>query len=204
MPTEWNTLIEAGHFPSGPYRGRKADIWEGGHRVPFMVRWPNRIEAGLVNDDILSLNDLFATCAELLGSVLPNDAGEDSISFLSTIFGENDEPHRGHVVSHSVGGEFAYMEGSWKVVYKNAVANRNQSRGKSRIVELYNLEEDIAEANNLSENELEIAERLGESLKRIVARGTSRAGPIQANDAEVNVEVTQTVRWVASLAEGED
>ncbi|MBT5816584.1 MAG: arylsulfatase [Opitutales bacterium] len=204
LPTEWNTLIEAGHFPSGPYRGRKADIWEGGHRVPFMVRWPNRIEAGLVNDDILSLNDLFATCAELLGSVLPNDAGEDSISFLSTIFGENDEPHRGHVVSHSVGGEFAYMEGSWKVVYKNAVANRNQSRGKSRIVELYNLEEDIAEANNLSENESEIAERLGESLKRIVARGTSRAGPIQANDAEVNVEVTQTVRWVASLAEGED
>lgn len=199
LPTEWNELLDAGHFPSGPYRGRKADIWEGGHRVPFMIRWPGRIEAGSVSDDILSLNDIFATCVELMSVNLPPDAGEDSISFLSTVLGESDQPHRDHVVSHSVGGEFAYMEGHWKVVFRNEKANRNQSRGKPRIVELYNLESDIDESDNRYEEEPEIAKRLSESLRKVIARGTSREGPDQPNDTEVVLDVTQMLRWAPSL-----
>jgi arylsulfatase A-like enzyme len=203
LPTEWNELVDAGHFPSGPYRGRKADIWEGGHRVPFMIRWPGRIEAGAVSDDILSLNDIFATCSELLGVKLPPDAGEDSISFLSTVLGESDQPHRDHVVSHSVGGEFAYTEGPWKVVFRNETTNRNQSRGKPRIVELYNLQSDIDESDNRYGQEPEIAERLSENLRAVIARGTSREGPDQPNDTEVVLDVTQLVRWAPSLEESQ-
>jgi len=203
LPTEWNELVDAGHFPSGPYRGRKADIWEGGHRVPFMIRWPGRIKAGAVSDDILSLNDIFATCSELLGVKLPPDAGEDSISFLSTVLGESDQPHRDHVVSHSVGGEFAYTEGPWKVVFRNETTNRNQSRGKPRIVELYNLQSDIDESDNRYGQEPEIAERLSQNLRRLIARGTSREGPDQSNDAEVVLDVTQMLRWAPSLEKSE-
>ncbi len=203
LPTEWNELVGAGHFPSGPYRGRKADIWEGGHRVPFMIRWPGRIKAGAVSDDILSLNDIFATCSELLGVKLPPDAGEDSISFLTTALGESDQPHRDHVVSHSVGGEFAYMEGPWKVVFRNEITNRNQSRGKPRIVELYNLQSDIDESDNRYEAEPEIAERLSQNLRKVIARGTSREGPDQSNDAEVVLDVTQMLRWAPSLEKSE-
>ena len=203
LPTEWNELVDAGHFPSGPYRGRKADIWEGGHRVPFMIRWPGRIKAGAVSDDILSLNDIFATCSELLGVKLSPDAGEDSISFLPTALGESDQPHRDHVVSHSVGGEFAYMEGPWKVVFRNETTNRNQSRGKPRIVELYNLQSDIDESDNRYETEPEIAERLSQNLRKVIARGTSREGPDQSNDAEVVLDVTQMLRWAPSLEKSE-
>jgi len=203
LPTEWNELVDAGHFPSGPYRGRKTDIWEGGHRVPFMIRWPGRIKAGAVSDDVLSLNDIFATCSELLGVKLPPDAGEDSISFLTTALGESYQPHRDHVVSHSVGGEFAYMEGPWKVVFRNETKDRNQSRGKPRIVELYNLQSDIDESDNRYETEPEIAERLSQNLRKVIARGTSREGPDQSNDAEVVLDVTQMLRWAPSLEKSE-
>ena len=203
LPTEWNELVDVGHFPSGPYRGRKADIWEGGHRVPFMIRWPGRIKAGAVSDDILSLNDIFATCSELLGVKLPPDAGEDSISFLATAIGESYQPHRDHVVSHSVGGEFAYMEGPWKVVFRNETTDRNQSRGKPRIVELYNLQSDIDESDNRYETEPEIAERLSQKLRKVIARGTSREGPDQSNDAKVVLDVTQMLRWAPSMEKSE-
>ena len=199
LPTDWDLLVAAGHFASGPFRGRKADIWEGGHRVPFMVRLPGRIEVAAKNDDILSLNDVFATCAELLGKNLPFDSAEDSISFLDTILGKSETPHRDHVVSHSVGGEFAYMEGPWKVVYKNESANRNESRGKARVVELYQLEDDVAEATNLVEEKPEIAKMLSNKLRSVVARGTSREGPDQSNDAEVVVDVVQELRWAPAL-----
>jgi arylsulfatase A-like enzyme len=198
LPQGWNDLIEAGHAPSGPYRGRKTDIWEGGHRVPFLVRWPGQVEAGILNDDLLSLNDVFATCAELLGRRLPNHAAEDSFSFLSTLLGKSSPPNRDHLVSHSVGGEFAYTEDDWKVVYKNQLANYRASRGKPRIVELYHLANDIAESTNLVEDESEMTIRLSEKLRAVIARGTSREGPDQSNDTEVVIDVTQQLRWAPS------
>jgi len=200
LPTDWGKLIEAGHSPSGPYRGRKGDIWEGGHRIPFMVRWPGQVEPGRVSGQLLSLNDIFSTCAELLGTVIPASAAEDSISFLSTILARSSKPHRNHIVSHSVGGEFAYSEGPWKLVFKNENANRSQSRGKPRIVELYNLEDDIAETINLVEKEPEVAKRLRNNLRAVIARGTSREGPDQSNDADVVFDVTQQLRWATPIA----
>lgn len=84
--TGWEELVKAGHYPSGPFRGGKAVIWEGGHRVPFIVRWPGHVSAGSTNDQLLSLTDLFSTCAELVNKPLPPDAGEDSRSFLQALY----------------------------------------------------------------------------------------------------------------------
>jgi arylsulfatase A-like enzyme len=197
--TGWDELVNAGHLPSGEFRGHKSNIWEGGHRVPFLVRWPGQVDPGKTSDQILSLNDVFATCAEIVGKELPPNAAEDSFSFLSSILGKSDEPHRDHVVSHSVGGEFAYMEGSWKIVFKNELENRNQCRGKARIVELYNLDDDIAECKNLAEEEPEKLTYLAQKLRDVIARGTSRPGPNQSNDTEVVIDVTQTQRWGAEI-----
>jgi hypothetical protein len=91
------------------------------------------------------------------------------------------------------------MEGPWKVVYKNELANRNESRGKARVVELYQLENDIAETNNLVGKKPEIAKMLSDKLRSVVARGTSREGPDQSNDTGVVIDVTQKLRWAPAL-----
>lgn len=195
LPQEWNELIKAGHKPSGELRGRKADIWEGGHRVPFLVRWPGRVEAGTVSGDLLSLNDIFATCAELLDIEIERDAAEDSFSFLATLFGQNNEPHRSAIVAHSVGGEFAFIEDGWKLVYRNRTTNRNDCRGEPRIAELYHLAEDIGETRNLVEQEPQVRAFMEKRLREVVANGSSRPGAYSENDAQVTVDVTQSLRW---------
>ena len=201
LPQGWNDLVEAGHIPSGPYRGRKTDIWEGGHRVPFLIRWPEKIAEGSVSDNLLSLNDVFATIADILSESLPPHVAEDSFSFKKILFGESVQPHRDHIVAHSVGGEFAYIEGGWKVVFLNQDANRNNSRGKPRLKELYHLSTDIAESKNLIESEPERAMELTNALRSVIARGTSREGPNQTNDAEVIIDVTQQLRWTPTRLE---
>jgi arylsulfatase A-like enzyme len=194
-PQGWKELVDAGHSPSGPYRGRKGDIWEGGHRVPFLVRWPGHVPAGKSTDQVLCLNDVFATCAEILGARLPDDAAQDSFSFLPAILGKSPQPHRDHVIHHSVGGEFGFREGPWKLVFKNQSANVNQSRGKPRVVELYNVEEDIGETKDLAGREPQRVRELSERLRQLIARGSSRPGARGANDAEVVVDSTQRLRW---------
>ena len=74
-------MVQKGHFPSGPFRGSKADLWEGGHRIPFFVRWPGKVEPGSVCDQTICQIDLMATCADLIGSEIPGDAAPDSVSF---------------------------------------------------------------------------------------------------------------------------
>jgi len=160
-----------------------------------MVRWPGKVEAGSVCDNILSLNDTFATIAELMDSELPAHSAEDSFSFLSILQERSDEPHRDHVICHSVGGEFAYIQGPWKLVYRNAFPNREQSRGLPRVVELYHLANDIAESNDLAGEHPDVVKQLEERLESIIEKGASRKGSVGRNDTEVNIEVTQTLRW---------
>ena len=78
----WKLLLDAGHQPSGPLRGYKTDVYEGGHRVPMLARWPGRIAANSQCDATICHTHLPATCADLLGVKLPDDAGEDSASIL--------------------------------------------------------------------------------------------------------------------------
>ena len=99
-------LEARGHFPSGPLRGYKADAWEGGHRVPFLVSWPGIVKAGGVNGQLIHHADLLATLADILGAELSANAGEDSVSLLPLLRGE-DTPVRKHAISQGSDGLLA-------------------------------------------------------------------------------------------------
>jgi arylsulfatase A len=193
--TGWPDLIKADHLPSGPYRGHKGDIWEGGHRVPLVIRWPKKISPDTSTNQLVSLTDVFATCAELVNGKLPKNGAEDSISFLSSALGKKQSQPRTATVNHSNHGEFAYRNGDWKLVFRNANPNRNKSRGKARVVELYNLRNDIAEANDLSGAQPKRVQALARQFESLIAKGASRRGVTTKNDSTVNHRVTQAKRW---------
>ena len=195
--TGWDELVAAGHKPSGPYRGTKSTIWEGGHRVPLVIRWPGHVASGASDDQLVSLTDFFATFAELLDGDLPGAGVEDSQSFLPSLTGEPGSAARTSLVSHSVHGEFAYRDGDWKLVYRMADSNRNKARGQPTVAELYNLADDIAEANDLAAERPEIVQRMEAQLKETIDRGASAPGRTGANDTDVRYDVTQTERWAA-------
>jgi len=198
--TGWEDLIEAGHFPSGPYRGHKGDIWEGGHRVPLIVRWPGHIVPDQSSRQLICLTDIFATCADVLGKeTLPNNASEDGISFLKTLVNDQNSQPRTNLVCHSVKGEFAYRSGSWKIVYKIPGETLEESRGMAATVELYNLDEDIGEEYDKSMQYPDIVTKLTSEMKSLVERGTSREGPRQPNDVNVRFDTIQTERWAPLL-----
>ena len=108
-------LIEKGHYSNGPLRGSKSDIWDGGHRVPFIVSWPKVIKQPRQTDTLICLTDVMATVAEIVEFKLPNDAAEDSISFLNVLKGA-DKSSRTDVIHHSIEGEFAIRQGNWKLI----------------------------------------------------------------------------------------
>jgi arylsulfatase A-like enzyme len=197
--TGWEQLVEAGHLPSGPYRGHKGDISEGGHRVPFVVRWPQRVAAGASSEQMVCLTDIFATCADILGTELPADGAEDSLSFLPALLGESDENGRGELMNHSNFGEFAYRDGPWKLVFRMGGSSLEQSRGQPTGAELYNLDSDLGEQNNLGRERPEIVERLTAGLKALIERGASRVGVEALNDTLVRFDITQTKRWGPAL-----
>ena len=166
--TGWEQLVQAGHRPSGPYRGHKGDVWEGGHRVPLVVRWPQHVEAGTNCDRMVCLTDIFATCADILGTDLPADGAEDSVSFLSGLRGQMSDQGRTTLVNHSNFGEFAYRDGPWKLVFRMSGRSLEQSRGKPTVAELYDLESDIGEQNELSEEHPDVVEWMTDGLRTLI------------------------------------
>ena len=194
--TGWEDLVAAGHLPSGPFRGHKGNIWEGGHRVPFIVKWQDKVKAGTYSDQLVCLTDIYATCNELVtGEQLSPNQGEDSFSFLEVLLSVNGKSKRNNLVSHSVNGEFAFRKDGWKIVFRLPEKNLKLSRGKPAIVELYNLKEDTAEAHNILDDNVDMAEKLTLELKNIVDNGTSRKGEKQSNDVKVRFDTIQQMRW---------
>jgi arylsulfatase A-like enzyme len=108
-------LAEFGHNPSFIFRGTKADIFEGGHRIPFIVRWPGKVKRASICDDTICLTDLMATCAEILGVKLPDNAAEDSVSILPDLLGTAKGPVREATVHQSINGSLALRQGKWKL-----------------------------------------------------------------------------------------
>ena len=185
----FKNLESHGHFASGPYRGSKADIWDGGHRVPFLVKWPKTIQAGSVCDTLTCQTDLLATCAELLGKALPATVGEDSESILPLFSGSPVNFARTGIVHHSVSGHFAYRQGKWKLLlakgsggWSSPTENMMSKKPNAPQGQLYDLENDPGEKDNLYEKSPEVVESLMAELKEIVANGRSSAGPKQSND----------------------
>jgi arylsulfatase A len=111
----YRELEALGQYSSYVFRGHKSDIWEGGHRVPFMVRWPGQVQAGVTNSQLVSLVDFMATCADIVQAKLPADAGEDSESLLPLLLGKTVASRNAAVVFHSIDGFFGIQQGNWKL-----------------------------------------------------------------------------------------
>jgi arylsulfatase A-like enzyme len=167
-------LEAKGHFPSGPYRGYKSSGWEGGSRMPFLVRWPEVVKPGQVCDQLVSQADLMATLADVFGVKLPDHLGEDSVSLLPLLRGE-DRPVREHLITCDVRGTQAVRSGSWKLV----CTERPQ---------LFNLADDPQELKNLAAaNPGQVKDMLA-LREKIIADGRSTPGTPQKNDVEVTRE----------------
>jgi arylsulfatase A-like enzyme len=183
-----DNLQAKGHFPSAQYRGSKADIWDGGHRVPFILRWPNGIQAGSQSDQTVCLTDLMATAADLTGATMPVTAGEDSVSFLPALSGKPIVSTRNGVVHHSISGHFAYRLGKWKLLLAKGSGGWTMPDEKMAIKEgalaaqLYDMESDPGETTNLYTSRPEVAARLLEQLESDIARGRSTGGMAQKNE----------------------
>lgn len=177
-------LEKKGHYPSGPLRGYKADAWEGGHRVPFIVRWPEIVKAGSVCNDLVHQADLIATFAEILETELPDNAGEDSFSLIPLLKGEN--PHvREHAVSASIGGTPALRLGSWKYIPAPGSGGWGKGGDQSQPLQLYDLANDIGETKNLAKQEPEQLARMAALLETLITKGRSTEGRNQENDVAV-------------------
>jgi len=179
---------EKGHRSNGDWRGWKTNIWEGGHRIPFIARWPGRISPGSTSAQLIGLGDLMATCAQILGKSLPANAGEDSVSILPALLGEDRAPLRDAVVNHSGDGKFAIRQGNWKLELCSGSGGSVQPdrRGLPN-VQLYDLAEDPGEQTNLQAEFPEVVKRLTALLEKYVADGRSTPGPAQKNDAEIDL-----------------
>ncbi len=170
-----------GHDANRPWRGQKADIWDGGHRVPFFARWPEKIAAGSRCDETVCLTDLLATCAALTGDTLPDNAGEDSYNILPALLGESYEgPIREATVHHSLQGMFSIRQGEWKLVVGRGsggfhwAAEDKNPPPQATPGQLYNVKDDFKETTNLYEDRPDVVERLTALLDKYKAQGFSR------------------------------
>ena len=186
-------LEAQGHFASGQLRGYKADIWDGGHRVPFFARWPGKVKAGSQSTQPICHTDLIATCTEMLGSSLPNNVGEDSVSILPALLGKATAPIRESIVHHSIAGRFAIRQGQWKLALcpgSGGWGKPGDAEAKKQglpSVQLYDISADIAETKNVAAEHPEVVDQMTKRLNQIIANGRSTPGPKQANDVPVIV-----------------
>ncbi len=175
------SIIELfGHYPSGDLRGIKADIWDGGHREPFIARWPGKIPPASTSDELICLTDLLATCAAVLGVELPDNAGEDSYNILPALLGRKPgKPIRQAIVHHSGSGMFSIRQGQWKLILGRGSGGFSKPKtykpkpGEPK-GQLYNLQDDLAETNNLWHKHPEIVKRLTDLLEKYKKQGHSR------------------------------
>jgi len=186
-------LEKQGHFASAQFRGYKADIWDGGHRVPFFARWPGQIKPASTSAQLICHVDLLATCADLLGAPLPPNAGEDSVSILPALLGTDRAPLHEAVVHHSIHGMFSIRQGPWKLEFCpgsggwGAPFDADARKRGLPEVQLYDLSTDIAEAKNIQAENPAVVARLRALLERTIAEGRSTPGPRQQNDVAVKL-----------------
>jgi len=172
-----------GHKACGDWRGVKADIWDGGHREPFIVRWPGRTPAGSTCEQTVSLTDLMATAVDILGVTLPPEAGPDSLSILPYLLGERpDRPLRETTIHHSMDGMFAVRRGPWKCILGLGSGGfsppqRAEPEPGGPAGQLYHMDSDPQETTNLWLQRPDIVEELCTFLEHAQAEGRSVPGP---------------------------
>ncbi len=169
-----------GHKANGNWRGQKADIWDGGHREPFIARWPGRIAPGGQCDAPVCLADFLATCADIVGDVLPENAAEDSFSFLPMLEGRAPEPApRDHIIHHSGDGMFAVRKNGWKLIRGLGSGGFTEPKWldpgpDDPPGQLYNLVTDPGETQNRWCDEPGVVQELLACLDEAIAAGRTR------------------------------
>lgn len=186
---DFEELHGLGHSPSHIYRGAKADIYEGGHRVPFIVQWPDKINAGGVCKETICLTDFMATAAAITGCTLPDQAGEDSYNLLPLLKKEEIvSPLREATVHHSVDGYFSIRKGKWKLIFcagsggwSYPTPQQAKEEGLTDF-QLFNLEDDPSETTNIMGQNPEVVAELTALMEKYVKHGRSTPGQPQPND----------------------
>ncbi len=194
----YDRVKDFGHASMGTLRGAKRDAWEGGHRVPFVARWPGKIPACSTSDETVCHADLMATLAAMTGVKLPADAGVDSGNILPALLGEKrNAPLREATVHHSGQGKFAIRRGDWVLILA-PTGDDNRKQGEppwfrtdrgygphAEAGELYNLVTDPTQKQNRYATETAKVHELATLMERYVTDGRSTPGPKQKNDADI-------------------
>jgi len=185
-------LEKQGHFPSAGFRGYKADIWDGGHRVPFLVRWPGKVKAATQSAQVICHTDFIATCADLLDLPLPGSI-PDSVSILPALTERDEKPLREAIVHHSIHGMFSIRQENWKLeLCPGSGGWGKPGDGDAQAlslppVQLYDMKSDPAETKNVQAGHPDIVAKLTALLEKYVNDGRSTPGSQQANDAPINL-----------------
>jgi arylsulfatase A-like enzyme len=177
MSGAMNSVMRFGHYPNSPFRGMKTDLWEGGHHVPFIIRWPGKIKPNSISSTTICQTDLMATCADLLKINIPSGEAIDSYSILPLMLDAKKEKYkRPYTVHHSGEGIFGIRKDEWKLIMTGnsgggLIPSKAESvNGLPVPIQLYNLKEDPEEKNNLY---LRMPEKVNE-LKTLLAASKAR------------------------------
>ncbi len=181
-------MVAAGYKPSGAFRAAKASIYEGGHRVPFIVRWPGQVAPGSTSDAAVCTTDFFATFADVAGGgrEVPEHAAEDSFSFYPSLKGKAGNV-RPFTIHHGYKGDFAIRKGDWKLILGRDGGVSwdlpwKDVETSADVIQLYNLKKDPGETENLEGAYPEIVTELAGELAKAFRDGRTTPGPRQAND----------------------
>jgi arylsulfatase A-like enzyme len=174
------------HDGAKPWRGIKRDAWEGGHRVPFIVRWPTKVKAGTTSDQTLCLTDIIATVAAITGAELPHNAAEDSFNMLPALEGTATAPVRPYLITQAFGGQrtLSIRRANWKYIAHRGSGGNNYDKGELKPyalpetdpeapAQLYNLETDPRETTNLFFKHPEVIAELKALLDKSITEGRS-------------------------------
>lgn len=172
-------LARFAHRANANWRGEKADIWEAGHRIPFLARWPGRIRPGSVSKELGCLSDFMATAAAITGFALPDNAGEDSYNLLPALLEQNRNPIRPDIIHHSITGMFSLRQGNWKLEEGLGSGGFSPPQKVDPAPggpkgQLYDLAADPGELHNLYQKRPDVVDRLATLLNRYKQQGHTR------------------------------
>ncbi len=197
---DYEVLAKFGHDPSYIYRGTKADIFEGGHRIPFIARWPGQIQPGLVSEETVCLTDLMATAARIAEINMPSEAGEDSYDITPLLFNHRlSESVREATVHHSINGSFAIRKENWKLIMCPGSGGWSYPRpGTDEVkglppIQLYDMETDPGEKKNVYKEFPEVVKELKGLLIEYIENGRSNPGPLKKL---TKTEIWPQIEWI--------
>ena len=172
-----------GHYSAWKFRGMKRDNWEGGHRVPFVVSWPDAVPSGTTCERFVELADFMATAAEIVGASLPGDAAEDSRSILPLLRGDFAADCRPFAIHHSCNGQWAIRRGRHKLLlHSGSGGNRYDCPENRDPVQLYDLEADPFETTNIYSRHPDLVRELRQLCLLCIQNGRSTPGIPLPND----------------------